>query len=107
MLDENGVNMLGPLLCRLLDCYEVQTWSTVFVMNFDQNFQSNLINDVVSRRFSDAEDLVHFVQARTGKYDSSIITSYWLGREHMINDKPTLSAYIKLECERWFDAKDI
>ena len=69
-------------------------------MNFDQSFQSNLLNDVVSRRFSDAEDLVHFVQTRTGKYDSSIITSYWLGLEHMINDKPTLSAYIKFECER-------
>ena len=61
-------------------------------MNFDQNFQSNLLNEVLSRRFSDVEDLVHFVQTRTGKYDSSIITSYWLGRGHMINDKPTLSA---------------
>ena len=69
-------------------------------MNFDQNFQSNLLNDVVSRRFSDAEDLVHFVQTRTGKYDSSIITSYWLGREHMINDKTTLIAYVKFECGR-------
>ena len=48
-------------------------------MNFDQNFQSNLLNDVVSRRFSDAEDLVHFVQTRTGKYDSSRITLYWSG----------------------------
>ena len=34
-------------------------------MNFDQNFQSNLLNDIVSRRFSNAEDLVHFVQTRT------------------------------------------
>ena len=69
-------------------------------MNFDQNFQSNLSNDVVNRRFSDAEDLVHFVQTRTGKYDSSIIASYWLDREYMINDKPTVSTYVKLECER-------
>ena len=69
-------------------------------MNFDQNFQSNLLNEVLSSRFSDVEDLVHFVQTRTGKYDSSIITSYWLGREHMITDKTTLSAYVKLECER-------
>ena len=69
-------------------------------MNFDQSFQLNLLNDVVSRRFSDADDLVHFVQTRIGKYDRGIITSYWLGREHMINDKPTLRAYIKLECER-------
>ena len=69
-------------------------------MNFDHNFQSNLLNDVLGRRFSDAEDLVHFVQTRTGKYDSNIITSYWLGREHMINYKTILSAYVKLECER-------
>lgn len=69
-------------------------------MNFDQNFQSNLLNDVLSHRFSNAEDLVHFVQTRTGKYDSSIVTSYWSGREHMINDKTTLSAYVKLECGR-------
>ena len=69
-------------------------------MNFEQNFQSNLLNDIVSRSFSDSEDLVHYAQTRTGKYDSSIITPYWLGREHMINDKPTLSAYVKFECGR-------
>jgi len=69
-------------------------------MNFDQNFQSNLLNDVISQRFSDAEDLVYFVQTRTGNYDSSIVTSYWSGREHMIKDKATLAKYIKYECER-------
>ena len=69
-------------------------------MNLDQNFQSNLLNDVLSRRFSDIEDLVHFVQTKTGKYDSIIIASYWLGQEHMINDKTTLSAYVKFECGR-------
>ena len=69
-------------------------------MKFDQNFQSNLLNDVLSRRFDDTEDLVHCVQTRTGKYDSSIVTSYWSGREHMINDRPTLSAYVRFECER-------
>lgn len=76
-------------------------------MNYDQNFQSNLLNDVLSQRFSDTEAVVDFVQTRTGKYDSSIITSYWLGQEHMINDKTTLSAYVKFECGRWFDAKNI
>ena len=81
--------MLGP--------YSVASWTATkskleacLCHEFDQNFQSNLLNDVVSRRFNDAEDLVHFVQTRTGKYDNSIITSYWLGREHMINDRPTL-----------------
>ena len=76
-------------------------------MNFDQNLQSTLLNDVLSRRFGDTEDLVHCVQTRTGKYDRSIITSYWLGQEHMINDKATLIAYVKFECGRWFDAKNI
>ena len=69
-------------------------------MNFDQNFQSNLLNDVLGHRFSDIEDVVDFVQTRIGKYDSGIIASYWLGQEHMINDKTTLSAYIKFECGR-------
>ena len=76
-------------------------------MNLDQNFQSNLLNDVLSRRFSDIEDLVHFVQTKTGTYDSIIIASYWLDQEHIINDKTTLSAYVKFECGRRFDAKDI
>ena len=76
-------------------------------MNLDQNFQSNLLNDVLSRRFSDIEDLVDFVQTKTGKYDGIIIASYWLDQEHMSNDKTTLSAYVKFECGRWLDAKDI
>jgi len=69
-------------------------------MNSVQNFQSNLFNDVLSRGFSDIEDLVHFVQTRTGKYDSIIIASYWLDQEHIINDKTTLSAYVKFEYGR-------
>ena len=69
-------------------------------MNLDQNFQSNLLNYVLSRRFSDIEDLVDFVQTKTDKYDRIIIASYWLGQEHMINDKTTLIAYVKFECER-------
>ena len=69
-------------------------------MNFDQNFQSNLLNDVLSPFFSDIEYLVHFVQTRTGKYGRIIIASYWLDQEHMINDKTTLSAYVKFECGR-------
>ena len=69
-------------------------------MNLDQIFQSNLLNDVLSRRFSDIEDLVDFVQTKTGKYDSINIASYWLDQEHMSNDKTTLSAYVKFECGR-------
>ena len=69
-------------------------------MMFDRDYQLKLLNDVLNQRFSDADDLVNFVQNRTGKIDRSIITSYWLGQEHLINDKPSLRAYIEFECSR-------
>ena len=56
--------------------------------------------DVTSQHFDDADDLVRFVQNRTGKLDVSVITSYWLGQEHMLKDKVALAKYIKYECER-------
>ena len=45
-------------------------------MMFDQSFLSKLPNDVLSHRFSDADDLVNYVQTRTGKFDRNIVTSY-------------------------------
>ena len=69
-------------------------------MMFDRDYQLKLLNDVLSQRFSDADDLVNFVQIRTGKIDGSIITSYWLGQEQLINDKISLRAYIEFECSR-------
>ncbi len=69
-------------------------------MMYDQGFQSKLLNDVLSQRFSDADDLVNYVQTRTGKLDRDIATSYWLGRDHMINDELALLEYIKFECSR-------
>ena len=45
-------------------------------MIFDQGFQSKLLIDVLSQRFSDADDLVNYVQTRTGKFDRNIVTSY-------------------------------
>ena len=69
-------------------------------MMFDRDYQLKLLNDVLNQRFSDADDLVKFVQNRTGKIDSSIITSYWLGQEHLINDTISLRAYIEFECSR-------
>ena len=66
----------------------------------DQNFQNKLLMDVMSQHFDEADDLVKFVQNRTGKLDGSVISSYWLGQEHMLKDKATLSKYIKYECER-------
>ena len=66
----------------------------------DQNFQNKLLMEVTCEHFDDANDLVRYVQKRTGKLDSSTITSYWLPLEHMLKDKPTLAKYIKFECER-------
>ena len=69
-------------------------------MTFDQNFQSKLLNDVLSHRFSDADELVYYVQTRTGKLDSSIVTSYWLGRDHTANNDLAGLEYIQFECNR-------
>ena len=66
----------------------------------DQNFQNKLLMDVISQHFDEADDLVRYVQNRTGKLDRSVITSYWLGQEHMLRDKTELAKYIKFECER-------
>ena len=56
--------------------------------------------DVISQHFDEADDLVRYVQNRTGKLDSSILTSYWLAQKHMLRDKTYLANYIKFECER-------
>ena len=66
----------------------------------DQNFQNKLLMDVMCQHFNEADDLVKFVQNRTGKLDGSVISSYWLGQEHMLKDKAALAKYIKYECER-------
>ena len=68
-------------------------------MSFDQKFQNRLLMDVISQHFDEADDLVRFVQNRTGKLDVSVLTSYWLGQEHMLKDKVALAKYIKYECE--------
>ena len=69
-------------------------------MKLDQKFQNKLLLDVISQHFDEADDLVRYVQNRTGKLDGSVIFSYWLGQEHMLKDKATLAKYIKYECER-------
>ena len=69
-------------------------------MKLDQKFQNKLLLDVMSQHFDEADDLVQFVQQRTGKLDGSVISSYWLGQEHMLKDKAALAKYIKYECER-------
>ena len=69
-------------------------------MKFDQSFQTQLLNDAIGQLFDDVDDLVSYVQNRVGKPDSSIVTSYWLGQEHLLKDKTTVANYIKYECER-------
>jgi len=69
-------------------------------LKLDQKFQNKLLLDVISQHFDEAYDLVRYVQNRTGKSDGSVISSYWLGQEHMLKDKATLAKYIKYECER-------
>ena len=69
-------------------------------MSFDKKFQEMLLMDVMSQHFDEADDLVRFVQKRIGKIDGSVITSYWLGQEHMLKDEIALKKYIKFECER-------
>ena len=44
-------------------------------MNLDQKFQNKLFLDVISQHFDEADNLVHYVQNRTGKLDGSVITS--------------------------------
>tara|TARA_B100001057_G_C22015596_1_gene631543 strand:+ start:52 stop:264 length:213 start_codon:yes stop_codon:yes gene_type:complete len=70
------------------------------MVSLSQRFQNKLLMDVISQHFDEADNLVRFVQNRTGKLDGSVVTSYWLGQEHLLKDKTTLAKYIKFECER-------
>ena len=69
-------------------------------MMFDRDYQLKLPNDFLNKRFIDADDLLNFVHNRIGKIDSCTITSYWLGQEHLINDKISFREYIEFECSR-------
>ena len=69
-------------------------------MRFDQAYIDRLLLDVIAQRFDETDDLVRFVQSRTGKLDETVMTTYWLGKEQMIKDKTTLAAYVKFECNR-------
>ena len=56
-----------------------------------------IVNDLVSQRFDEANDIIRFVQNRLGKADSQTASAFWAGREHMISDRQTLMAYVKSE----------
>lgn len=69
-------------------------------MRCDKGFVDRLLIDVIAQRFDEADDIVRFVQSQTGKLDESIVTTYWLGKKHMVKDKAALAAYITFECNR-------
>ena len=69
-------------------------------MRIDKGYVDQLLIDVMAQRFDEVDDIVRFVQSRTGKLDESIVTTYWLGKEHMVKDKAALAAYITFECNR-------
>ena len=57
----------------------------------------NLLNDLISQRFDEVDDLCRFVQNRLGKMDNRTATLFWAGQEHMLSDRNTLEAYVKSE----------
>ena len=57
----------------------------------DQNFQNKLLMDVISQHFDEADDLVRYVQNRTGKLDDVLLP-------HIGEDKSTCSE-IKLRLQ--------
>ena len=56
-----------------------------------------LLNDLVSQRFDEVDELCRFVQNRLGKMDNRTATLFWAGKEHMLSDRNTLEAYVKSE----------
>ena len=58
-----------------------------------------IVNDLVSQRFDEADDIIRFVQNRLGKMDVEKSSRFWVGREHMITDRQTLQAYVEFEFE--------
>ena len=53
----------------------------------DQNFQNKLLMDVMSQHFDEADDLVKFVQNRTGKLDGSVILHIGLAKNTCLKTK--------------------
>ena len=81
MLDENGCNLFGALLCGLMDCYQSETGSALLVMKFDHDFQLKPLNDVLGHHFSDTNDLGQHTQNSTGDLNSIIINLFSSGQE--------------------------
>ena len=68
-------------------------------MKISRSEIASLVNDLVSERFDEVDDLCRFVQNRLGKMDVEKSSRFWVGREHMITDRQTLQAYVEFEFE--------
>ena len=69
------------------------------LMKASPSMIETIVNDLVSQRFDEADDIIRFVQNRLGKADSQKASAFWAGQEHMIGDRQTLKAYVKSEVE--------
>ena len=69
------------------------------LMKTSPSMIETIANDAVSQGFDEVDDLSHFVQNRLGKSDSQKAFSFWAGREHMMDDRQTLRAYVRSEVE--------
>ena len=68
-------------------------------MKISRSEITTLVNDLVSERFDEVDDLCRFIQNRLGKMDVEKSSMFWIGREHMITDRQTLQAYVEFEFE--------
>ena len=50
-------------------------------MKATQTEIENLVNDLVSQRFDEVDDLCRFVQNRLGKMDNRTAMLFWAGKE--------------------------
>ena len=66
-------------------------------MKLNQSEIDNLLNDLVSQRFDEVDNLCRFVQNRLGKMDERNAALFWAGKEHLLTDRNTLEAYVKSE----------
>ena len=58
-----------------------------------------MLNDLVSQRFDEIDDVCHFVQNRLAKMDSQKAIAFWASQEHMISDRLTLQSNVRSEVE--------
>lgn len=68
-------------------------------MKINHSQRDTILNGLVSKRFDEIDNLCRFAQSRLEKMDNQKTMAFWVGREHMINDRQTLQTYVKSEVE--------